>query len=166
MIYFSGTCHILVKYQTTFDSAKEHCHRKFKEAGLVEINSWEENNAVARLAIRVDLWIGYYKYQPNLPGKEGWEWTQTRKGNKFTKEGGAWALGEPNANGGHRSCGDVRCALIWGERKYNKLFPPRRTNVHIPLFMEWDDRGCDCGKWFVCERGKCKRSLRDQPCIR
>ena len=166
MIYHSRSCYVLVKYLTTLKSAEEHCRRKFN-AYLVEINSWAENSAVARLALRTDLWIGLEKFKPQLPGKKGWEWIRTGKGNEFLKSGGAWAKDEPNGNGGHGSRGQVEGAIIWGQRKYKPdESPAGPTDFNTGFFMQWDDRGIDSLFWFVCEKGKFKRSLGDQPCIR
>ena len=149
----------MVEHRATFEAAREYCGNVF-HGELVEITSWEKNSAVARLALRTDLWIGYYKFHPQLPGVEGWGWTRTGKENTFSEKGGGWALEEPNNNGGHGSHGPVRGAIIWAERnsKYKSdEFPQEEaTDFNTEFYMQWDDRGIDSLKPFVCEKGKFK----------
>ena len=136
MIYYNGSCLILVTTYKTFDDARAFCQNHYNGSDHVKIGSPSKNLAVSFLGkvndVLKDLWIGYVKYE------KGFAWTQTMKKGGYEN----WHSGEPNGKGGHGSRGDVNCTLIWLENKYAKGS------------MTWDDRGCDCKKWSVCETGK------------
>ena len=133
MIFFENSCFVVVKDRQTFAAAQEHCHRVFGGAYLPQIKSTAENFAVARLSLFTNLWIGYKKVDKSLPGREGWQWTETKV--RYPNGYNDWTAGEPNGKGGS---GDNSCANIWGDKQVTT----------------WDDRGCDSKLYPVCERGE------------
>ena len=148
MILFNRLCIVLVKDYETFNASSEYCRSHYHDQGadLVTIGSAAENTAVARLARNKDLWIGYYHYNPQLKDGKGWGWIPDDKQNGYTN----WSPGEPDGIGGHGSIGPVNCALIWGE-------DTDARPLAKGLISTWDDRGCNCKKWFVCGLGKLSR---------
>ena len=137
--YFNGSCYQLNDGQQAIQThARAQTICRSWQAYLVNIESQEENDFVARLAPATDIWIGYTD-----AGQEGtWKWTNNARTSSYTN----WAKRQPDNHG------NADCALIWGSR--GKPFNLAARHVPLNRLSAWDDQRCSERKPFVCEKGE------------